>query len=124
MYDSSLSGSSPSQLSDTVRSALTVLTEAAKDDNHARMYLGFCYQRGNGVGVDEKKAAELYSMATSQGHCESQYWLGEMYLHGRGVPKDKAIAEDWLTKAAEGGRDDADKLLSKMRGEVNGGGGV
>jgi TPR repeat protein len=96
------------------------------DGNYAlaQNCLGLCYELGYGVGVDEKRAAELYSMAASQGDSSGQFNLGLMYLHGRGVPKDTAMAESWLSKAAEGGHSDAKEILLKMRGEVNGGGGV
>jgi TPR repeat protein len=122
----SLKDSSPSQLSDTQRSALSMLTEAAMGGKHAeaQYYLGECYDYGHGVGVDEKRAAKLYSMAATQGNTFGQNNLGLMYLHGRGVPKDTAMAESWLSKAAEGGYFDAKELLRKMRGEVNEGGGV
>jgi TPR repeat protein len=102
MYHS-LFCSSPSQLTDTQRSALSVLTEAAMDDNcaDAQCYLGECYEGGHGVGMDEKRAAKLYSMAASQGDYIGQYFLGLMYLHGRGVPKDTAMAESWLSKSEE-----------------------
>ncbi len=94
------------------------------DGNYAlaQYFLGNCYDFGHGVGVDEKRAAELYSMAATQKDSVGQYNLGEMYLHGRGVPKNTAMAELWLSKAAERGHSDAHELLSKMRGEVNGGG--
>ena len=96
------------------------------DGNYAdaQFYLRECYEYGHGVGVDEKRAAELYSMAASQGNCDGKYNLARMYLHGRGVPKDKAMAEWWLSKAAEGGHVEAKEKLSMMRGEVNVGGGV
>ena len=90
----------------------------------AQNYLGLCYELGHGVSVDEKAAAKLYSMAASQGHSNGKFSLGLMYLHGRGVPKDTAMAESWLSKAAEGGNWFAKETLRKMRGEVNGGGGL
>ncbi len=92
------------------------------DGKHAdaQNYLGQCYQHGYGVGVDEERAAELYSMAASQGDSEGQFNLGAMYFHGRGVPKDTAMAEWWLSKA---GHINAREELREMRGEVNGGGG-
>ena len=106
--------------------ALSVLSDLAMDRKcpEAQTYLGLCYQFGYGVGVDEKRAAELYSMAASQGFFEGQRNLGHMYLRGRGVPKDTAMAEWWLFKAAKKGDGGAEEMLRMMRGEVNGGGGV
>jgi hypothetical protein len=116
-----LKNSSPSQLTDTHQSALSVLSDAAKDGKYAdaQYCLGQCYHYGHGVNVDEKSAAELYAMAASQGHSAGQFNLGSMYLHGRGVPKDRAMAKSWLLKA-ENIR--ALEWFMKITGEVDGGG--
>ncbi len=101
-----------------------MLSEAAIDSNYAMAqdYLGLCYLYGYIVGVDEKRAAELFSVAASQGDIFGQSNLGHMYLHGTGVPKDTAMAESWLSKAGEGGHSGAKERARMIRGEVYGGG--
>jgi hypothetical protein len=38
---------------------------------------------------------------------EAQYGLGFLYLNGKGVPKDEALAVAWMLKAAEQGETNA-----------------
>lgn len=39
----------------------------------------------------------------SQGHKEAQYYLGNMYTYGYGVPIDEVLAYEWFLKAATKG---------------------
>ena len=64
------------------------------------------YQQAEKFSADKdyKKAAQFYTKAAEQGHLESQYHLGMLYLSGRGiVDHDHAQATKWLGKAAKGG---------------------
>jgi hypothetical protein len=49
-----------------------------------------------------RDAAACRALA-EQGNAESQFKLGSMYYHGRGVSKDYTEAARWFTKAAEQG---------------------
>ena len=72
--------SSPSELTDTQRSSLSVLTEAAIDGNYAdaQNYLGKCYEHGHGVDVYEMRAREFYSMVQEGDDCDAKERLSQM----------------------------------------------
>ena len=50
----------------------------------------------------------------NHGDAQSQYRLATMYLDGRGVPKDRGEAMEWLRKSALQGNVDATTLLRMM----------
>lgn len=59
-----------------------------------------CYR-----SVEEtEQSAEWFRKAAEQGHPEAQERLGFMYFGGRGVPTNKKLAEEWISKAADGYR--------------------
>ena len=73
--------------------------KACSGDIEAQFELGECYKSGNGVGMDEEKAAKWYHEAARQGHIEAQYMFGlSCSLNDN---EDAAI--EWLRKAAEQG---------------------
>ena len=49
----------------------------------------------------------LFRKAADRGNADAQVSLGYMYLHGRGVPQDDALAVTWYRKAADQGNADA-----------------
>ncbi len=67
------------------------------------------YQRGDYVTA----MRELKPLA-EQDDIDAQYHLGEMYLRGRGVGRDFAVAAAWYTKAAEGGHPRAQETLGGL----------
>jgi len=50
---------------------------------------------------DYKTAIEKFKPFAEQGNDEAQFFLGEMYYAGKGVPQDYAEAVKWWQKAAE-----------------------
>ncbi len=76
--------------------------------------LALIYQKGNGVKKDATKAFEHMKMAAEAGLVAAFRPLGEMYHGGRGVTKDRDIAAQWYTKAAENGDEEAKELLNNM----------
>eukprot|EP00049_Salpingoeca_infusionum_P021024 m.365947 g.365947 ORF g.365947 m.365947 type:complete len:1069 (-) comp33986_c0_seq1:174-3380(-) len=62
-----------------------VCRAAKQDDPMAQCYLGSCYERGNGVDKDLKRALECYRSAAQCGHAHAQYKLGRCYKCGIGV---------------------------------------
>ena len=56
------------------------------------------YKRG-----DFDEAFRCYSRAAEQGYAKSQNALGSLYQQGKGVPKDRAKANEWYRKAADQG---------------------
>ena len=71
----------------------------------AQSYLGFIYDKGQGVGQDYKEAIKWYRKAADQGYARAQYNLGLMYLNGQGVPRDYVQAHMWYNLAAAQGED-------------------
>jgi TPR repeat protein len=61
--------------------------------------LAMKYYNGEGVPMDQGKAASLLTDAANQNHADAQYQLGVMYRAGIGVAKDYDKAKHWLQKA-------------------------
>ena len=69
------------------------------------------YESGLSVPRDYGRAMSLYCEAARRGDPRAFYGLGWMYLNGRGVARDDAIAVMWLRKAADRGIAQATNLL-------------
>ena len=54
------------------------------------------YERG-----DYKTALNQFQRLAGKGDSEAQYYLGQMYEHGKGVKKDKVMAMRWYNQALE-----------------------
>lgn len=67
------------------------------------------YYRG-----DFAAAASAFQAMAEQGNARAQFFLGEMYLNGRGVPQDYAQALKWERAAAEQKDSDAQYTLGGM----------
>lgn len=52
---------------------------------------------------DKHGAYRLWFMLARKGHVDSQYLLGTMYMHGKGVKQDQAFAIHWYSMAASNG---------------------
>ena len=76
---------------------------AVRGDATAQFYLGFIYQTGRGVPIDDRMAVFWYEKAAEQGDPAAQTNLGFMYSNGRGVAQDDRMAVFWYAKAAEQG---------------------
>ena len=79
---------------------------AEKGHKKAQYRMGRCYDKGYGVGENDKLAFEWYMKAAKQDHAKSQYRVGKCYKDGEGVKKDRKQAVKWFTKAAS--QDNAD----------------
>jgi TPR repeat protein len=75
---------------------------AAAEEGHAdsQFNVALMYEKGIGVGKDEKDAVFWYGKAASQGNASAQFNLGVLYEHGRGTPVDFAKANEWYRKAS------------------------
>lgn len=81
--------------------------ETASNHGDAKgMYdLALCYQKGEGVDKDEKKAFQLLLKASDQGYDEAQFQLAECYYWGKGTKMDRERAlELYLETANLGNR--------------------
>jgi uncharacterized protein len=66
----------------------------------------------------ETDAADVVSPAADQGRAEAQFFLGNMYVKGQGVPEDYVFAHMWFTLAAakgdEGAKEGRNMLAEHM----------
>jgi len=78
---------------------------AAAKEGHAdsQFNVALMYERGIGVGKDEKEAVLWYGKAASQGNAAAQFNLGVLYENGRGTEVDFAKANEWYRKASAQG---------------------
>jgi len=75
---------------------------SAAKEGHAdsQFNVALMYERGIGVGKDEKEAVFWYAKAASQGNAAAQFNLGVLYENGRGTEVDFAKANEWYRKAS------------------------
>ncbi|KAI9197074.1 uncharacterized protein BJ171DRAFT_523042 [Polychytrium aggregatum] len=94
------------------------LLESAANANHptAQFYLAECYDRGDGVGQDRTKAAELYQKVADRGVPQAQVALGRCYERGEGVDQSYDTAIEWYSKAADQGSEDGRIHIEFLRG--------
>jgi len=95
---------------------LAALTEKATDgDANAQLELGIRHLTGRGVPIEDAvQARNWFLKAADQGNSTAQFWLGEMFSTGWGIPEDKARAAIWYRKAAEQGLATAQFALGNM----------
>ncbi|WP_180982610.1 tetratricopeptide repeat protein [Methylocella silvestris] len=85
-----------------VKAAEIFLPLATSGDPRAQAFLGFMYQRGQGVPQNWIVSAAWYRCSANQGFANAQYELGLMYDKGHGVPQDYVLAYTWLNLAVAG----------------------
>lgn len=71
---------------------------AALGSSQASSYLGWMYENGHGVAVDQTEAVRWYAKVANAGVHEYAVKLGWMYL-GNAVGPDRAVAEGWFRRA-------------------------
>ncbi len=83
------------------RKAYAWYQKAANDGQADAAYqLGYAYYWGKaGKPKDYQQALDWFSLAAEKGNSKAMTYLSKMYALGRGVPRDKARAEDWSDKA-------------------------
>ena len=80
---------------------LPLYKKAARAGNsYAQNNLAVCYERGEYVSVDLKKAVRLYATAAKAGNPHAMYNLARCYDKGIGVEKDKEKAKQFYVMAA------------------------
>ena len=75
---------------------------AAAKEGHAdsQFNVALMYEKGIGVGKDEKEAVVWYGRSAAQGNSAAQYNLGVLYENGRGTKIDFAKANEWYRRAS------------------------
>lgn len=87
---------------------------AEHGDVRASCWLGFMYQKGNGVAKNSTEAAGWYRKAADLGCPRAAQRLGRMYEKGEGVPLKVAEAAKWYRKAADQGNSLAQEDLGSL----------
>lgn len=72
------------------------------------------YYFGEGVPMNNAKAAELFTIAAENGHSEAQFFLGNCYRYGHGVSIDLQKARYWFQQAANQGDEVARQHLDDL----------
>ncbi len=72
----------------------------------------------NGIEVSEKHATILYQVAADMGDAKAARWMGWRYLQGRGVKKNRKLAEVYFTLAAIQGDPGAKDALKQNFGKT------
>ena len=90
---------------------------AGANDARAQYYLGFMYDRGQGVRKDDAEAAKWYRLAADQGYADAQLRVGLMYYTGGRITAFKpnyVEALKWYRLAADQGQAAAQHNLGVM----------
>ena len=83
----------------------------------AQIALGLCYDHGDGVIADPKKAFEWYLKAAKQGHSDyAMFIVGSCYEQAKGTERDVEAAREWYSRAAKDGYEDAINALHDLDG--------
>ena len=78
-----------------------------------------CYEHGNGVKKDPKKAARWYKKAALQGEATAQFNYAVCCEKGVGVKPNLEKAEIWYTFAANQGYKAAQAKLKELQKKIS-----
>ena len=68
-------------------------------DHTGLCYLGYCYFYGRGIPIDMEQAFNCFSNSAYKGNPNAMYKLGDMYMDGLFVKKNKDTAFCWYNEA-------------------------
>ena len=80
--------------------------------------MGTGFRTGYAVPLNRLEAANWYRKAALQGHAKAQYFLGELYANGQGVPEDYVQSYAWMLLAKNGGDQKAKVNIEILAGEM------
>src|SRR5579864_2087387 len=107
-------GAPVSSLAGTVHTATAPSGPHGRSDAAGLFIQAIHLEHGEGVTPDPVRALALYCQAGSLGEPRAYLNLGWMYLNGRGVRRNDAMASAWLHKAAQAGVVEAANLLQML----------
>jgi len=108
-----LGPSGPQALRDEV-AACGWFAKAAPSRPDSLHNLALCAEKGVGGTPDLARAAALYRQAAERGYAKSMCALGNLYVAGRGVPKNEAKGAALCRQAAELGEPNAQTDLGDL----------
>ena len=77
--------------------------------------MAHCYEQGESVEQDLKKAFDLYVQAATLGNDEAQFKVGEFYMNGIVVETSLDKAIEWFSEAAKAGHSEASHNLAHCK---------
>jgi TPR repeat protein len=81
---------------DEARAMQLARVSAAAGSSYGQCASGYVQRHGcGGTARDYAAALQQYGLAAAQGLDEAQFWLGDMYFHGKGVDDDFEEAVRW-----------------------------
>ncbi|CAB4393339.1 unnamed protein product [Rhizophagus irregularis] len=80
---------------------IKLLKLAKNGDIKAQYNLAICYQNGNGIETNHKKAFKWLLNSVENGNLDAQYNLAIFYMDGIGVQKDEKEAFKWFLKSEQ-----------------------
>lgn len=81
---------------------------ASEGDSNGYYYMGLCYQRGLGVGMDAYQAYYMCDKAADMKNPDALFWKAKAFLSQYlFTPKDYGLGISWLKEAADLGQADA-----------------
>ena len=90
------------------------LESAWDGDIESVFNLGYLYESGMGVRIDESLALRWYEEAAGQQHADAQLRLGLMLIAGAGIDDDVNSGKQWVLKAASNGNKVAKTLKTEF----------
>lgn len=87
---------------------------ADKDLPIAKLYLGYCFYYGIGIGKDYNLAFYWLKQADIPGLAFATYLLGKLYLNGLGTNKNEQKALDCFYRAANQNNAEAENTLAEL----------
>ena len=76
-------------------------------DKKAPRYVGYMYENGLSLPQNDIQASIFYHIGTLRDDITSYYYLGLMYLQGKGVNQNTERAKEYFEKAANSGNENA-----------------
>ena len=97
------------------RTAVEHLRIAADQGNtDAQVFLGICYNKGQGVSFSQREAVNWWRKAAEKGNVDAQVLLATSYELGEGVEENISEAIRWYRRAADQGDSDARAALRRL----------
>lgn len=91
---------------------------AEQGDPEAQYYLGYMYEKGQGVPKDHERMRTWYQRAADAGNAKAQYKVAVGYAFGLGgLPQSDEDATKWLHQSAANGYRRAQKILGRAYAE-------
>lgn len=91
---------------------------AERGDPEAQYYLGYMYEKGQGVAKDHERMRTWYQRSADNNYAKAQYKVAVGYAFGLGgLPQSDEDATKWLHQSAANGYRRAQKVLGRAYAE-------